>query len=119
MTKDEIELLAEGLAEVALGGNKKPDKIVAGFSCLLNAIVRLEARVAEIETRGVQYRGVFQSAQQYARGDLVTFDGSIYHANADTRCKPGNGSTDWTLAVKRGCDGKDAERRRNPTGVRR
>ena len=40
------------------------------------------------------------------------------HANADTRRKPGNGSTDWTLAVKRGNDGKDAERPRVRTPVR-
>jgi hypothetical protein len=33
--------------------------------------------------------------------------------------KPGNGSTDWTLAVKRGSDGKDAERHYKPTGTRR
>ena len=83
MTKDEIEFSLKASLRLRSAARTRQD--LAGFSCLLNAIVRLEARVAEIETRGVQYRGVFQSAQQYARGDLVTFDGSIYHANADTR----------------------------------
>jgi hypothetical protein len=55
---------------------------------------------------------VFQPAQEYRRGDL-------FHCNADPRCKPGNRSTSWTLYVKRGADGKDAERRRIPTGTRR
>jgi hypothetical protein len=48
---------------------------------------------------------------------VITFDGSVFHCNADTRAsKPGNGSTDWSLAVKHG---KDAEQRRKPTGTRR
>ena len=74
----------------------------------------------------MKYRGVFQAAQEYARGDLVTLDGSIHHCNAaTTRAKPGNGSTDWTLAVKHGADGKDAQPKhvrtavRTPTGMRR
>jgi hypothetical protein len=56
---------------------------------------------------------------------MVTYDGSVFHCNADTRAKPGNGSTSWTLCVKRGADGKDAEPRRVltavmvPTGMRR
>ena len=85
---------------------------------LLAYLVKLEGRVAEIETRGIAYKGVWQPALQYKPGDLVTYDGSIFHANADTRAKPGNGSATWSLAVKRGSDGKDAERRRNPTGPR-
>jgi hypothetical protein len=121
MTDDDLDIVAEAMAELALvRGTKASAKITEGFGVLLAYLVKLEARVAEIETRGIAWKGVWQPALQYKPGDLVTYDGSIFHANADTRAKPGNGSTDWTLAVKRGADGKDADtRKRIPTGTRR
>ena len=107
------------LVELALErGTKASGKIVEGFGVLLAYLAKLEARVAEIELRGVAYKGVWQPALQYKLGDLVTYDGSIFHANTYTRCKPGNGSTTWSLAVKRGADGKDAERPRIRTATR-
>lgn len=55
----------------------------------------------------VIYRGVF-TPQEYQAGDAVTFGGSLWHCNATTSDKPGEpGSKGWTLAVKRGRDGKD------------
>ena len=108
------------MAELALGpGTKANAKIVEGFSVLLTTLVRTEARVEAVEATVIKYCGVFKPAQEYRRGDLVNFDGSVFHCNADPRCKPGNRSTSWTLYVKRGADGKDAERRRIPTGTRR
>ena len=54
------------------------------------------------------YRGVWQRSASYARGDLTTFGGSVWHANlAPADAKPGDGSSTWTLSVKRGQDGKD------------
>ena len=50
------------------------------------------------------YRGVFLDGKIYERGDLVTVNGSIYHCDTDTTSRPGDGSKDWTLAVKRGKD---------------
>jgi len=52
------------------------------------------------------YRGVFVAGAQYTRGDLVTLDGSMWHANTTTAARPGEAATaaDWTLAVKRGRD---------------
>ena len=82
---------------------------------LLNDVVELGARVAALEATGVKYRGVWQAADEYRRGDMVTHDGSVFHCNADTRAKPGNGSTTWSLAVKHG---RDAERPRVRTGIR-
>lgn len=53
------------------------------------------------------YRGVFESARSYARGDTVTLNGSLYHCNvAATEARPGDGSSDWTLSVKHGRDGR-------------
>lgn len=53
------------------------------------------------------YRGVYRPDGAYVRGDEVTFGGSQWHCNAATAEKPGDGSAAWTLAVKRGRDGKD------------
>lgn len=52
------------------------------------------------------YRGVFKEGQEYARGDMVTWAGSVYHAEKATTEKPG--TDDWTLAVKAGRHGRDA-----------
>jgi hypothetical protein len=51
------------------------------------------------------YRGVFEPGRTYARGDTVTLNGSIYHCNAPTTARPGDGA-DWTLSVKHGRDGR-------------
>jgi len=90
------------------------------------AAAALVARVAALETRepapgpagppgppgpagadgiaGMTYRGVWQPGD-YRRGDVVTRDGSMWHCNADTATRPGDGGPAWTLAVKRGRDG--------------
>ena len=117
MTQDEIELIAEALAVVAVGSGRKPNsRVTEGLSLLLSHVARMEARVAAIEASGVKYRGVWQAAEEYRRGDMVTHDGSVFHCNDATRAKPGNGSTCWSLAVKHG---RDAEpRKRFPTSVR-
>ena len=53
------------------------------------------------------YRGVFEPGRDWARGDTVTLNGSMYHCNmAETAARPGDGSADWTLAVKHGRDGR-------------
>jgi hypothetical protein len=64
-------------------------------------IAALEKRLDEIESKGVAYRGVWQAADEYQRGNLATHAGGIWHANTSTRARPGT-SADWTLAVKGG-----------------
>lgn len=56
----------------------------------------------------VLYRGVFKDGTAYAPGDMVTWGGSTWHCDVETSEKPGEGVKAWTLAVKRGRDGKDA-----------
>lgn len=53
------------------------------------------------------YKGVFD-ASDYEQGDTVTWAGSLWHCNKTaTTAKPGDGSPDWTLAVKKGRDGRE------------
>lgn len=53
------------------------------------------------------YRGVFSEGRDYAAGDMVTWAGSLWHCDEPTKEKPGTDS--WTLAAKKGRDGKDAK----------
>jgi hypothetical protein len=54
------------------------------------------------------YQGVFKSGQNYLPGDTVTWGGSLWHCDEPTQDKPGEtGSKGWTLATKRGRDGRD------------
>lgn len=54
------------------------------------------------------YQGVFKLGQEYRPGDTVTWAGSLWHCDEQTQDKPGEtGSKGWTLAAKRGRDGRD------------
>lgn len=46
------------------------------------------------------YLGKFDAHAEYARGDMVTHRGSVWHCNAPTSEPPGNGASCWTLSVK-------------------
>jgi len=97
-----------------------------GWECILDGIADTEINV--IDDRNYQlrlvkssgavtektfalrhaiHRGVFK-AGDYQPGDTVTWGGSLWHCDEPTSDKPGEpGSKGWTLAVKRGRDGKD------------
>jgi hypothetical protein len=53
------------------------------------------------------YRDVFKDGSEYQHGDVVTWGGSLWHCDKATSAKPG--TEDWTLACKKGRDGKDAK----------
>jgi hypothetical protein len=74
------------------------------------AIVRFTQgdRVKDFPMPWLVDRGVYVAGKRYHKGASVTAQGSIWTAQADTRARPGDGSKDWRLAVKRGRDGKDA-----------
>lgn len=64
------------------------------------------------------YKGVWGAGLKYDRGHVVTWGSSMWHANAETTAKPGDGSSDWTLCVKRGGDGKAGQAITGPPGPR-
>lgn len=70
------------------------------------------------------HRGVFRDGQSYVQGDSVTWGGSTWIAKSSTTDKPGDGKTAWTLAVKRGSEGKPGQKgdkgepgERGPQGI--
>jgi hypothetical protein len=62
---------------------------------------------AEMGVPAMIYRGVYKEGQEYERGDTVTWGGSLWHCDADkTVEKPDSVQRHWTLAAKKGRDGK-------------
>lgn len=53
------------------------------------------------------YRGVWASAETYAKGDAVTWGGSLFIAVRDPDGAKPETDDSWKLAVKRGRDGRD------------
>ena len=53
------------------------------------------------------YRGTYEEGRIYEPGDMVTWAGSVWHCDAPTTSKPDQSHDSWTLAVKRGRDGRD------------
>lgn len=82
------------------------------IAALQGTVATLFGRVLELEAAdrsksALQYRGVFQMGETYSAGNFVTQDGSLWHANESTTARPGGGEAAWTLAVKRGANGRD------------
>lgn len=63
-----------------------------------------ESRLAQMEAQ-FKYLGAWDADRQYEKGNFVTDNGSVWHCNARTRARPGDGA-DWTLAVKKGMDAR-------------
>lgn len=87
----------------------------------LNALVNaeVEKRLSDTVQKAVDaaigalplmlYKGVWSEGTGYREGNTVTFGGSGWVCmKSDTQEKPGTGS-DWTLAIKKGRDGRDAK----------
>jgi hypothetical protein len=56
-------------------------------------------------------RGFYQEGPIYAKGDCISFGGSMWIAQQETSEKPSTRCPDhWRLAVKHGRDGKDGEK---------
>ena len=83
-------------------------KDVPALAQQIVAMQPLMARIAALEARPtLQYRGVYDAAEEYSVGHFVTYDGSLWAAKISTRgVEPGNGELAWQLAVKRGRDGR-------------
>jgi hypothetical protein len=80
------------------------------FSRQRAQLAALEARVAVLEARplGVRYAGTWDAETDYETDQAVTASGSVWIARTPSRgLRPGEGP-EWTLAVKRGRDGRDA-----------
>ncbi len=72
------------------------------------ANAELRRDVAALEARGLEFKGVWNAATDYRRGDVALAGGSSWIAVVPT-CGNKPGSSDaWRLLAQRGRDGKDA-----------
>lgn len=60
----------------------------------------------ELEFPVPVYRDVWNEKAEYRRGDMVSWGGSVWHCDEPKGLKPDAPESGWTLAVKRGRDGK-------------
>jgi hypothetical protein len=67
-----------------------------------------QSETAEFALKTIDYRGAWAPGE-YKAGDLVSWDGSMWHCEAPTTDRPG-ASPAWRLCVKHGRDGKDGLR---------
>ena len=69
-------------------------------------IAPLLRRIEELEKRGIEYRGVYQRAQCYRVGSMITHDGNLWCCIEDAQVNesPGAFPSKWQLAVKAGRD---------------
>lgn len=98
-----------------------------GWDCIVNGIADIDIKldsdrqvsVVHTDSRGVKtektfsipsmvYRGVWRDGDSYEKGDTVTWAGSLWHCDENTKEKPGTvkDSKSWTLAAKKGRDAK-------------
>jgi hypothetical protein len=71
----------------------------------------LKERIEQLEQtlQEFGYRGTWQEGIVYRAGNFVTLGGSLWHCNAnETTSRPNTESSGWSLAVKRGRDGRSA-----------
>lgn len=62
--------------------------------------------------------GVYRAEVAYAKGDVVTRDGSMFIAQTDAPSGIPGASADWRLSVKRGQNGKDGKDGKDGRGER-
>lgn len=84
------------------------DEAYALLGALKDALLAANARITALEAHGVKYAGVWQRAQSYARGEVVSHKGSAWVAlkAVPSGADPVAGAY-WQLMVKCGRDGKD------------
>jgi hypothetical protein len=76
---------------------------------LRTRIVELEARLEAMPT-ALRFRGPYRDGEEYRKGDLVVFNGSLWYCGKATAAWPTDSQSGaWTLCAKCGRDGRDAD----------
>lgn len=70
---------------------------------LKKELAPLQARIKELESTAIKYRGTWSAAVAYPGGSCVTADGSLWVCGRDSASeRPGTIHSPWTLVVKNG-----------------
>ena len=107
---DMVKAMRSRFPKLSADGMMK-NTVGAAAGMLMERIEALEKRIAELKSRPTpKYVGAFRQGQVCKPGHFVTHQGSIWHCNFPTMQPPGKIQGEYTLAVKRGSDGKDARK---------
>lgn len=60
------------------------------------------------------YRGIYREGEQYKQGDTCTWGGHLWHCDTATTDKPDGAERCWSMAVRKGKDGKDGTLKEPP-----
>lgn len=106
MSPERVDALLDAVG-AALGAERAAHRrgLDAAVAKLEAEIAALKKRLAVVETRGVRYRGVFQKADDYKRGDCCTHQGSLWIAIRPVgpgEAPPGtaDAASGWQLGIK-------------------
>jgi hypothetical protein len=88
MTRDDLEIIAKGVADF-----------------LKEYLAPLDERIKALEQQPFEYLGVHEYGKAYRKNAVVTRNGGLWIAKADTVLAPGDGP-DWQLAVRAGRDAR-------------
>ena len=106
--KVDLTKLLKGLVAVV------KDRLSTATTPMASRLAALESRIAELESRkAMSYKGVYETDRTYEAGDAITDGGCVWVAKERTTIRPSytpESAAVWTLAVKRGRDGRDARR---------
>jgi hypothetical protein len=69
------------------------------------AVGPLRTRIAELEQR--EYQGVWSAEKAYAKGAMVSRQGSVWHSTVNNNLSTPGQHPHWTLVVKAGRDLRD------------
>jgi hypothetical protein len=84
---------------------------------LKEEISKLKGRLAEIETKGVEFSGSWQRSSEYRRGMMAVHEGSLFACIEATSPNEAPGtSPKWVLAAKAGRDARETRLPTNHSG---
>lgn len=98
MTHDEYVALHPNEREVIYLLFQMISEIHEALAASEKRLAALEAEMAKVSEKGIDYRGTFKDGADYVKGDILTHSGGMWISTRTTdQAPPGNG---WVLAVK-------------------
>lgn len=100
-----MSLIDEMTKQFGVGALTKPmtrGEAYQLLDALKSVLLEHKARLDALEGHGLKYCGVYQKALGYRRGHVVTMDGAMWTALADTPegVAPGSNGAFWQLSQK-------------------
>lgn len=104
---DFVERMMEGLSKRVNLGKAATlrdvyEAVYSSVEVVVDLIKEHKVQIDELEKNGARFRGVYQRAASYRRGDQVTHKGSLWVAlkEAPEGIQPGESPDHWQLAAK-------------------